>query len=113
MRIIPIIAMSLAANLAPAETLTDADCRQAFVSSVAFSLTTESTLDRCLEHDVQSCALFVGIIQEADIIPKLTRAAACIDAEMIDTDLLFRYNEVIGRMRTKTKRLAAVFGGER
>jgi hypothetical protein len=53
------------------------------------------------------------VVKDADIIPKLTRSSACIEADMIDLDLLLRYHDVIDRMGSKVKRLAAVFGGER
>ena len=113
MKTIPIIALTLAASLAQAEPMTEEDCRQSFVSSAAFSLATESTLDRCLAKDTTSCVVFVSVVKDADIIPKLTRSSACIDADMIDLDLLLRYHDVIDRMGGKVKRLAAVFGGER
>jgi hypothetical protein len=99
-----ILALALTATLAQAQTADE--CQEAFASTVAFSLVAEPILDECLADDIGQCAVFVGVMTKADIVPKIEMTAACIDLGRIDLGLIMTYRDLMARMKAKTSRLA-------
>jgi hypothetical protein len=99
------IALALTATLAQAQTADE--CQDAFASTVGFSMVTEPILDECLADDMSQCAIFVGVMKKANIVPKIEMTAACIDLNQIDLGLILTYSDLLERMKTKTVRLAA------
>jgi hypothetical protein len=100
-----IIALALTATLAQAQTADE--CQDAFASTIGFSKVTEPILDDCLADEMSQCAVFIGVMNKANITPKIEMTAVCIDLKQIDLGLILTYSDLIERMKNKTVRLAA------